>query len=56
MFVSSQSKGAGFKNGLILFALVFFACLAVAMVVKIKKDPKDPDGYRNTLGLKKKKA
>jgi hypothetical protein len=54
MFISSSKKGSVFFNGLILFAVVMVAAVAALSIVKIKRDPKNADGYRNTLGLGKK--
>lgn len=54
MFVASTKKGSSFYNGLILFAVVVAAAVVALSLVKIVKDPKNPDGFRNTLGLKKK--
>lgn len=53
MFVKSTTKGAGALNVLILLTIVFVAAIAALSVVKIKRDPKNADGYRNTLGFKK---
>ena len=53
MFVASTKKGSGFYNGLILFTIVVVAAVVALSLVKIKKDPKNPDGFRNTLALKK---
>ncbi len=54
MFISSSKKGSGFLNGLILFAVVMVAAVAALAIVKIKQDPKNPGGFRNTLALGKK--
>ena len=53
MFIASTKKGSGFFNGLILFAVVVVAAIVALSLVKIKKDPKNPEGFRNTLALKK---
>ena len=53
MFIASTKKGSGFFNGLILFSLVVVAAIVALSLVKIKKDPKNPEGFRNTLALKK---
>ncbi|MBS4041355.1 MAG: hypothetical protein KGZ81_12250 [Flavobacteriales bacterium] len=56
MFVSNSTKGSGFMNAGILLLLVFVAVLIALMIVKLKKDPKDAEAQRFTLGLKKKSA
>jgi hypothetical protein len=53
MFVSNSTKGSAFLNGLIVFVLVFVAVLIALMIVKLKKDPKDAEAQRFTLGMKK---
>ena len=51
MFVTNK-----WLNGLILFTLVLAAVIVALSIVKITKDPKNEGGFRNTLGLGKKKA
>jgi predicted lipoprotein len=55
MFVATTKKGSGFINALTLFAIVFVAAVVALSLVKIVQDPKNPTGFRNTLGLGKKK-
>lgn len=55
MFVSKTSKGANFINGLVLFAIVVLASVVALSLVKVVRDPKNPEGFRNTLGLGRKK-
>jgi hypothetical protein len=54
MFVSNSTKGSGFMNAGILLLLVFVAVLIALMIVKLKKDPKDAEAQRFTLGMGKK--
>jgi predicted lipoprotein len=54
MFISNSTKGSAFFNGLIVFSIVVAAAVVALSLVKIVKDPKNPEGFRNTLGLKKK--
>lgn len=54
MFVSQTTKGSALWNGLILSAVVMVSVLTVLMIVKLKKDPKDAEAQKFTLGLKKK--
>lgn len=54
MFVAATKKGSGFINGLVLFSIVVVAAVVALSLVKIKQDPKNPGGFRNTLGLGKK--
>jgi hypothetical protein len=53
MFISQNTKGAPFINGLILFILMVFAVLVVLMLVKLKADPKEVGAQKFTLSLKK---
>lgn len=55
MFIAQSKKGSGLLNGLILFSIVLVASVVALSLVKIVKDPKNTDGFRNTLGLGKKK-
>jgi heme/copper-type cytochrome/quinol oxidase subunit 2 len=56
MFVAQSTKGSPFINGLIVFILVMVAVLVTLMLVKLKKDPKDAEAQRFTLGLGKPKT
>lgn len=54
MIVSQTKKGAAVWNTLILLLIVIVGVIAAMSVLKIRKDPKNPDDLRATLGLKKK--
>ena len=53
MFSSTTTTKGKAINAVWLFLIVFVAATAAALIVHIKKDPKNPDGYRNTLNFKK---
>ena len=56
MFVSQSKKGSAVYNGVILLTLVVIGVVIALSILKIKKDPKDPEVLRATLGLGKKKV
>lgn len=56
MFSAGTSGKAKFINGLVLLVIVTVGCIVALSLVKIVRDPKNAEGYRNTLGLGHKKV
>lgn len=56
MFIKSTVKGAGIWNAIILIVILVLVFSIMFSLLKLKKDPKNAEGFVTTLGLGKKKA